>query len=423
MDQELVGVTRIGATSIRLRITLAPRKWVYIQVSVEHKKWLEYSQYELGELTIVPDGVRLLFQIPDVRITPDQVAGIDLNFNRVVMATEDGQIKEMDISRIMEVQERHRKHRQSIRRRLPKNLRKQQRLLKQHRSRDHNRVEDLLYEFSHEFLALLDDYGPVWEDLSSTTEECLKDARGKRHKAKLSSWAHGRFQGIMADRTPYRSRWRYARGTSSYCPFSGCPLEHPDWRISRCHKCGYDYERDRLSSVSILIRGLTTHRKDEPWALAKDALLPGVVSLLQEQCIVKVLQSPIEGKATEVVASSGLWELPDPAHFVGVGPFIPNALPNGPDGRATSAPVLERGQGLETAMTPMTGYGANTRGIPGRVFRWQRLEQKQYSLSATHPGHHGPPVGAPHEGADHRPVEDPHFQVVLGDMGSQVRRS
>ncbi len=209
----------------------------------------------------------------------------DLNFNRVVVATEDSQIQEMDISRIMEVQGRHRKKRQRIQRCLPKNLRKQRKLLAKDKGREHRRVEDLLFELSNEFLSLLDGYGPVWEDLSSTTEECLRDAKSRRYRAKLSSWAHGQFQDIMAAKSPYRSRWRYARGTSTFCPFCGCELVHPKgrWRVSRCPGCSCDYDRDRLSSVSVLVRGLTSHRKGEPWALAKDPLAPGVVCLLQEQ--------------------------------------------------------------------------------------------------------------------------------------------
>lgn len=364
LDRGLVKVERLEGEAIRMRITLAPRQWVYINVPVHHKKWREYSQHNLGELVIVPDGIRLIFQTPDLRTTSEKLAGIDLNFNRVVVATQEGQIKEMDISRVMEVQENHREGRQGIQRRMPKNLRKQRKLLAKDRSREHRRVEDLLFELSNEVLSLLGDYGPVWEDLSSTTKECLVDAKGKKFRAKLSSWAHGQFQDITAEKSLYKSRWRYARGTSSYCPFCGSKLEHPIWRISRCRRCGYDYDRDRLSSVSVLIRGLTTHRKGEPWALAKDALTLTAVALLQDQCIIKVLQSSTAGRTGEEAIPSGLWELPPGTPFAPGGPFIPNAPPNGPNGRATSVPVYGHGrrQGLGTAMKPMTGYGANTQG-------------------------------------------------------------
>lgn len=187
LDQELVKVERLDKDGLRLRVTLAPRQWIYQEAPVHHKKWQDNSKYKLGELVIVPDGIRLIFQVPDETRKPEKLSGIDLNFNRVVVATEDGQIQKMDIPHIMEVPGRHRKKRQRIQRCLPKNLRKQRKLLAKDKGREHRRVEDLLFELSNEFLSLLVGYGPVWEDLSSTTEECLRDAKGRRYRAKLSS--------------------------------------------------------------------------------------------------------------------------------------------------------------------------------------------------------------------------------------------
>ncbi|WP_337860418.1 zinc ribbon domain-containing protein [Ferroplasma sp.] len=46
------------------------------------------------------------------------------------------------------------------------------------------------------------------------------------------------------------------RGTSSECPVCGGKLKHPAWKISRCTNCGQDYNRDRLASLAIALRGL-----------------------------------------------------------------------------------------------------------------------------------------------------------------------
>lgn len=46
------------------------------------------------------------------------------------------------------------------------------------------------------------------------------------------------------------------RGTSSECPVCGERIKHPTWKISKCKKCDRDYDRDRLASLAISIRGL-----------------------------------------------------------------------------------------------------------------------------------------------------------------------
>ena len=46
------------------------------------------------------------------------------------------------------------------------------------------------------------------------------------------------------------------RGTSSECPVCGEKLKHPAWKISRCDNCDRDYDRNRLASLAITLRGL-----------------------------------------------------------------------------------------------------------------------------------------------------------------------
>ena len=45
-------------------------------------------------------------------------------------------------------------------------------------------------------------------------------------------------------------------GTSSECPVCGGKLRHPIWKESKCINCGVTFNRDRLSSLSISVRGL-----------------------------------------------------------------------------------------------------------------------------------------------------------------------
>jgi transposase len=49
-----------------------------------------------------------------------------------------------------------------------------------------------------------------------------------------------------------KSRWDFIRMS----PVCGGILEHPIWKISECNNCGLSYDRNRVSSLSISIRGL-----------------------------------------------------------------------------------------------------------------------------------------------------------------------
>src|SRR5713101_5441464 len=103
------------------------------------------------------------------------------------------------------------------------------------------------------------------EDLSSCTQETVRDARGKRWRAKMASWVHGRFQRIAEHHHP-NFREYYTIGTSSFCPFDNSRLIHPIWKQSKCETCGQTYDRDWLEALSGLVRLNSRHVKGAPWA-------------------------------------------------------------------------------------------------------------------------------------------------------------
>ena len=70
-------------------------------------------------------------------------------------------------------------------------------------------------------------------------------------------------------KSPKRTIYVSPRGTSSECPVCGGKLEHPAWAVSRCRTCGADYDRNRLASLAILLRGLRLC--GQPFAVSADA--------------------------------------------------------------------------------------------------------------------------------------------------------
>ncbi len=258
--------------TFQIRITVAPHKSVVINTKINHNHWSEWSQNREGALVIVPDSLRLCYTNDTLISKAKESVAYDFNFNRVVMARSDGEIKEVDLKDVMKIQKNHRRKRISVQRTMRHNPSKAQRLLTKNSGREHNRVNDLLHKKIHgknnEILSFIDNRHLGIEDLRNTTKDILKDVTGKKFKVKMSSWIHGKFGQIISHHHPDNHLY-YTRGTSRYCPFCNSTLTHPIWKQSKCPVHGL-FDRDWLEAVSGLVRTNTKHKKGEPWALVNN---------------------------------------------------------------------------------------------------------------------------------------------------------
>ena len=342
----------LNEQDFRLRIVLEPHHFVYLTGKINHGKLSEYETGALGEVVVFDNKVNLVWRSGDLRPRAERVCGIDTNFDRLVLATDDGRIDEVSLKKVVEVQQKEKEVRHRIQSNVNRNLARQHRLLKRRAERERNRVRDILNKtIVPDFLAKTDGYGIGFDDLRQTTRECIRTSSGKRFHERLSAWVHGSIQTITNDHSALAPlRPVYTRGTSTWCPFCGMRVSHPTWKVSRCSGCGLDFDRDRLSAVSGLIRAKTRHKRGEAWATADRALRPEVVEALRRQCVIPVL--PHEGHETTgrpfeqvvrevpVVASDGGLLL-SAASYIGDGNSDP-----GYSGSTTA--------GHKTAMTPMT---------------------------------------------------------------------
>ena len=64
-------------------------------------------------------------------------------------------------------------------------------------------------------------------------------------------------------------------GASSECPVCGGKVKHPAWKISRCENCDRDYDRDRLASLAISLRGLDLC--GDPFPVSAESSLPSMM--------------------------------------------------------------------------------------------------------------------------------------------------
>jgi len=258
--------------TMKIRITVAPRKSVVMDIKVNHRHFTEWSLNRPGALVIVPYGLRLCFTDDSKIPKAKESAAYDFNFDRVVIARSDGEMKEVDLSDVMKIQENHKKKRESVQATMAHNPQKSQKIIRKHSKREHNRVNDLLHKKVHgkknEILTFVGSRHLGVEDLHGTTQDILTDDRGVKFNAKMSSWIHGAFEDIIVHHHP-DSKLYYTRGTSRYCPFCSSKLTHPTWKQSKCPNCGM-FDRDWLEAVSGLVRTNTKHKKGQPWAVLRD---------------------------------------------------------------------------------------------------------------------------------------------------------
>jgi hypothetical protein len=273
--------------AMRIRITLAPREHVAMDIKAHHRHFAEWSQNRAGALVILPDGLRLCFTDDAPVKKSSKMVAYDFNFRRVVFARSDGEQEEIDLTDATDIQQHHKIKRESIQHTMAHNPAKAERLMAKTRERERNRVNDLLHKKIHgkdsEIKPFIEGYHLGVEDLSKTTKEVLRDDHGRKFNARMSSWIHCRFKDIIMHHHP-DSELYYTRGTSGFCPFDNTSLTHPSWAKSKCRTCKRIHDRDWLESVMGLVRTLPPrHKKGQPWKTAGQVLSETIVKKLQQQ--------------------------------------------------------------------------------------------------------------------------------------------
>ncbi|MGC2034310.1 MAG: transposase [Thermoplasmata archaeon] len=261
-----------------LDITLRPGHHIHVNLSGARnplfRRYLEASHGEFG-LAITDRKLVFAFRVAHDQPVMGRSAGIDINMPSADWAASDGQIDSVDLSAIPRIQGAMARKRERIQRAISRDRKAQYRVLRRYRGRERNRVTPLLHRAANELLEKVGDRNLVLEDLSSTTEECIRSTQWNddERRRRLSAWTHGQFTRIVA----YKARTAVVRvdprGTSSTCPQCGGALHHPSWRRSDCEICQGSWHRDRAAAIVILDRGVGVLRGAAPPPSARNALL------------------------------------------------------------------------------------------------------------------------------------------------------
>ncbi len=266
----------------RIRITLQPNVYVWLSINAKNKRYEEYSRGRCSELLITDRKVCLTFVIGDgEKPLREKFVASDLNFGTVDstkarIGEENGSTKletvktELlrDVARIQNDFSRRRRMLQLH----VKNPQKRNKKLRETRGRQRNRIKDALHKLSTKLVKENPDASHIFENLKGISKNGEKKSR--KFRTYLNRWPYRLYQSMVEYKSPNRTMYVSPRGTSSECPVCGGKLEHPAWAVSRCVKCGADYDRNRLASLAILCRGLRLC--GQPFAVSADTSWPSV---------------------------------------------------------------------------------------------------------------------------------------------------
>jgi putative transposase len=259
-----------------VRGTLKPFTYEYITFTPRHKKWSEYytAAGRVCEILLTDRKLCLTFIVRNSeKPLSGRLVGSDLNFHSIdSSAFGDGRLEtphSTPLKDIVQIQNDFSRRRRRLQLHV-KNPKKRAKKLEETRGRQRNRVKDALQKLSTRLVQENPDTSFILENLKNMRrngEKQRSTSRGLR--TYLNRWPYRMLRNMVEYKSRCRTLYVSPRGTSMECPVCGGNLEHPAWAVSRCETCGVDYDRDRLASLAILLRGLRLC--GQPFAVSADA--------------------------------------------------------------------------------------------------------------------------------------------------------
>jgi putative transposase len=260
-----------------VRVTLQPFNYEYVTFTPRHKKWTEYNNVgKVSEVLLTDEELCVTFQVGggDEKPLGRRLVAPDLNFHTVdstAFNINSGRLESVysePLKEIVQLQNDFSRRRRRLQLHVW-NPAKRARKLRETRHRQRNRVRDGLHKLSSRLVQANPGTTFIFENLKGIRKGGKPRPAGRKFRTHLNRWPYRMLQGMVEYKSRCRTLYVSPRGTSSECPVCGGRLEHPAWAVSRCRKCGVDYDRDRLASLAILQRGLRLCRY--PFTVSADA--------------------------------------------------------------------------------------------------------------------------------------------------------
>jgi putative transposase len=266
----------------QLRITLKPHEYEYIDIIDRNGKYTDYSKYPISEVLLTDNKVCITFRVStdDKPLINNNIIGFDLNFKSVdyTVIRNNGIVEtnSIDTSDIAQAQRDYARKRSKMQKHII-NPAKRDRKLKEAKHRQRNITKDKIHKITTEIVKNHSEKTFVFEDLTNIKKEGMKkknrkrnrednnrnnkkeeknNPKSKRFRTDINRWPYRLFQQYVDYKSGNETLYVNPAGTSSECPVCGGRLRHPSWKESKCINCGVTYNRDKLASLSISVRGL-----------------------------------------------------------------------------------------------------------------------------------------------------------------------
>lgn len=267
----------------KLRITIKPGVYEWILLNTQNKKWKEFAQKRIAEVLITKSIVAIAFKVQGKKAISEEKIGVDLNFKNITativkplsltQVIPDIDVQVINTTSVMKLQNNFARRTRKLQKKVT-NEGKRNRMLERASERRNHQLNDVLHKIStnmvrnHPFATF------VFEDLTGVRKRGA--GRNKKFKEMLNNWPYYKLQSMVKYKSSFQTIFVDPRGTSSECPVCGEKLKHPEWKISKCNNCDRNYERDRLASLAIALRGIDLC--GDPFPVSALASLPIMTS-------------------------------------------------------------------------------------------------------------------------------------------------
>lgn len=242
----------------RLRISVKPRKFLYIQLKFGdyQKKFIEEWRSEklrVGEISINENKVLVPFR-KDVDLSnPDDWIAIDVNESNITAVSSNPHVLrvENDLRAIHTTYFNIRRSLQKLGKNKPLTAK---RLLAKYSGREKCKAKDECHKIARRIVGFAKQHnlGIVMEDLKNIRRHV---SYGKNLNRRLHSWNFRRLQFYIEykaklERLPVV--YFNPKHTSSLCPICGGRLASNGSRLMKCKNCGHENDRDIIACLNLL---------------------------------------------------------------------------------------------------------------------------------------------------------------------------
>ncbi|MCL5989158.1 MAG: hypothetical protein M1166_02370, partial [Candidatus Thermoplasmatota archaeon] len=197
----------------RLRITIRPNEYEYIDIVDKNKKFNEYSNYPISEVLLTDSKVCITFRLGSLNkpVINNDIISFDLNFKSVdytvIKDNKIADVDSIDTSDIAKTQRDYARKRRKIQKHI-KNPAKRIRKLKGARHRQRNIVRDKLQKLTTGIVKNNEEKTFVFEDLTNIKKKGEKNKDKKHEKDGKASYVRKKTQRSKRFRTDI-NRWPY----------------------------------------------------------------------------------------------------------------------------------------------------------------------------------------------------------------------